>query len=132
MGKHQSSEDRDGVRLDKWLWAARFFKTRSLAQEAIDGGKVYIDGVRAKASRLVAIGQQLEITAPRGSFTITVEQVTDKRGSGTVAAAMYRETEESRVRRENLQTMHRLSNIVAPAEKPNTQDRQLLRRLKEG
>jgi ribosome-associated heat shock protein Hsp15 len=131
MGK-QHSEDRDGVRLDKWLWAARFFKTRSLAQDAIDGGKVYIDGVRAKSSRLVAVGQELQITAPRGAFTILIEQVTDRRGSGTVAATMFRETDESRVRREELVSMHKLSAMAAPQERPNTQDRRALRRLKEG
>lgn len=122
----------EDVRLDKWLWAARFFKTRSLSHDAIEGGKVYVDGVRAKPSRSVRPGQELRILSPRGEFVITVVKVTDKRGSGAIAATLYEESPESRARREALSVAHRLAAPPAPSTKPNTQERRLLRRIKEG
>jgi len=133
MTKREKDHDRDeDVRLDKWLWAARFFKTRSLAHEAIEGGKVYIDGVRAKPSRIVARGQEIRINTYRGEFVIVVEGISAQRGPGAVAATLYRETEDSKQRREELAVMHKLSLTTAPSERPNTQDRRALRRLKEG
>ena len=125
------SEKRDAVRLDKWLWAARFFKTRSLAHEAIEGGKVYVANLRAKPSRAVVIGDELIITTPRGRFDVVVEAVSSQRGSAAIAATLYRETEESKRRREELSEMHRLARNAAPSEKPNSQDRNRLRRIKE-
>lgn len=122
----------DSVRLDKWLWAARFFKTRSMAHEAIEGGKVYVDNIRAKPSRLVSVGDEISITTPRGQFDIVVERVSSQRGSGAVASTMYRETDESKRRREEIAEMHRLARNAAPEERPNSQDRRLLRRIKEG
>jgi ribosome-associated heat shock protein Hsp15 len=122
----------DGVRLDKWLWAARFFKTRSLAHAAIDGGKVFVDGVRAKASKIVTPGLTLEINSPRGPMTVVVVQVSEKRGSGAQAATLYRETDQSKQQREQSATRHRLAAQPAPKERPNTQDRRRLRRIKGG
>lgn len=133
MSRHdKEEEDEREVRLDKWLWAARFFKTRALAREAIDAGRVSIDGVRAKPSRSVAVGQELRIATPRGEYTVVIEQVVAHRGSASVAATFYRESDESKARRTELAEMHRLARIAAPDERPNTQDRKLLRRLKEG
>ena len=126
------SEKRETVRLDKWLWAARFFKTRSLAHDAIEGGKVYVDNLRAKPSRAVVVGDQIMITTPRGRYDIVVEGVSSQRGSAAIATKLYRETEESKRRREELSEMHRLARNAAPDEKPNSQDRKRLRRLKEG
>jgi ribosome-associated heat shock protein Hsp15 len=128
MGK----EDKGTVRLDKWLWAARFFKTRSMAHEAIEGGKVYVDNIRAKPSRSVSVGDEMIIITPRGRFQIVVEQVSAQRGSGAIASKMYRETEDSKQQREELSEMHRLARNAAPDERPNSQDRRLLRRIKEG
>jgi ribosome-associated heat shock protein Hsp15 len=124
-------DEKDGVRLDKWLWAARFFKTRSMAHEAIEGGKVYVDNIRAKPSRPVAVGQEILITTSRGRFEIVVEALSSQRGSAAVAQKLYRETDESRRRREDLSEMHRLAKSSAPSEKPNAHDRKILRRLKE-
>ncbi len=133
MSRRDKGEDQEReVRLDKWLWAARFFKTRALAHEAIDAGRVSVDGARAKPSRSVTVGQELCIVTPRGEFTVVVEQVSAQRGSATVAATFFKETEQSKARRMELAEMHRLSRIIAPDERPNTQDRRLLRRLKEG
>jgi ribosome-associated heat shock protein Hsp15 len=126
-----AKEDNEPVRLDKWLWAARFFKTRSMAHEAIEGGKVYVDNIRAKPSRSVSVGDELIISTQRGRFQIVVEQVSSHRGSGAIAAKMYRETDESKRQREEVAEMHRLARNAAPDERPNSQDRRLLRRIKE-
>lgn len=90
------------VRLDKWLWATRFFKTRGLAQQAVKGGQVGINGDRAKPSRLVRPGDRLEVT--KGEFRIEVEvlSVGEKRVSAPLAREMYRESEASVQRREAL------------------------------
>lgn len=127
-----AKENNEDVRLDKWLWAARFFKTRSMAHEAIEGGKVYVDNVRAKPSRSVSVGDEIIITTQRGRFQIVVEQVSSQRGSGAIASKMYRETDESKKQREEVAEMHRLARNAAPDERPNSQDRRLLRRIKEG
>jgi len=129
--RHDDMSD-DDVRLDKWLWAARFFKTRSMAQAAINGGKVYVDNIRAKPSRSVAVGQEILITTARGRFAVIVEKLSGVRGSATVAAMLYKETDESKRQREELSEMHRFAKMAAPAEKPNAHDRKILRRLKEG
>jgi len=92
------SEER--VRLDKWLWAARFFKTRGLAAEAIQGGRVHVGGVRAKAAREVRPGDTLEITAGQTAWTVVVRAVSARRGPASEAALLYEETAESRERRE--------------------------------
>ena len=127
-----TKDTNNSVRLDKWLWAARFFKTRSMAHEAIEGGKVYVDNIRAKPSRSVSVGDEVSITTPRGQFDIVVERVSSQRGSASIASTMYRETDESNRRREEVAEMHRLARNAAPEERPNSQDRRLLRRIKEG
>jgi len=126
-----TTDEKKVVRLDKWLWAARFFKTRTLAHEAIEGGRVYVDNLRAKPSRAVSIGDTILITTQRGRYEIVVEGVSSQRGSGAVAAKLYRETDESKRRREELSEMHRMARNAAPVEKPNTQDRRRLRRIKQ-
>ncbi|TJZ69043.1 RNA-binding S4 domain-containing protein [Chitiniphilus eburneus] len=88
------------VRLDKWLWAARFFKTRSLATDAIDGGHVHLNGERAKPARSVRIGDMLRIRVAHGEFEVAVVALSDHRGPAETARALYRETEESAARRE--------------------------------
>ena len=92
------------MRLDKWLWAARFFKTRTLAVEAIDGGRVSLNGERAKPAKELKVGDAVSIRRPPFEFAVTVKALSDKRGSATVAAALFTETEESRARRAVLAT----------------------------
>jgi ribosome-associated heat shock protein Hsp15 len=87
------------VRIDKWLWAARFFKTRSAAQQAIDGGKVRLNGERTKPSKELKPGDQLVVAIGVYEWTVRVVQPADKRGSATVARTLYEESEESRARR---------------------------------
>ncbi len=98
---HEPDDDlADKVRLDKWLWAARFYKTRGLAAEAIDGGKVHYDGFRAKATREVKVGALLKITREDGEWEVLVRAVSGQRRGAPEAALLYEETEEGRKRRE--------------------------------
>ncbi len=87
------------IRVDKWLWAARFFKTRSSAQQAIDGGKVTLNGERTKPAKDVKPGDELVIHIGAYEWTVKVLAVSDKRGSATVARTLYRESEESQAKR---------------------------------
>jgi ribosome-associated heat shock protein Hsp15 len=86
----------NSVRIDKWLWAARFFKTRSLASRACELGRVQSNGQPAKAARDVRIGDKLRVTNEGGEFQVEVLVLSDVRGPASVAQTMYRETEESR------------------------------------
>ena len=90
----------DSVRIDKWLWAARFFKTRSLATEAVDGGKVRLNGERVKPARAVKPGDTLDIDNGSTEWEVVVRNLADKRGSATVAQTLYAETEQSVARRQ--------------------------------
>jgi ribosome-associated heat shock protein Hsp15 len=92
----------DRVRLDKWLWAARFFKTRPLATEAVGGGKVMVNGARAKPGRAVSVGDALTIRRGPFVFNVVVRGVAGRRGPADVAARLYEETEESREKRSRL------------------------------
>src|SRR5262245_17147420 len=87
------------MRIDKWLWAARFFKTRSLAQGAVAGGKVKVGGERVKPARELAVGDQLTIRVGEFEWAITVKVLSDKRGPAEVARRLYEEDEQSRARR---------------------------------
>ncbi|MBA2294463.1 MAG: RNA-binding S4 domain-containing protein [Actinobacteria bacterium] len=88
------------VRIDRWLWAARFFKTRSAATEAVLGGRVHVNGARVKPAKDVRAGDRLELTIAGVRRDVVVLDVAEKRGSATVAATLYEETEESAARRE--------------------------------
>lgn len=87
------------MRLDKWLWAARFFKTRTLAVEAITGGRVSVNDDRAKPAKEIRIGDKVAIRRPPYEHIVVVKALSDKRGPATVAATLFEETEESRARR---------------------------------
>ena len=90
------------VRLDKWLWAARFYKTRALAAEAIDGGKVDVNGDRAKRAKAVRTGDQIHLRQPPYAWHLVVRGLSDRRGPASVAVTLYDETRESREARELL------------------------------
>lgn len=94
----------NSVRLDKWLWAARFFKTRSLAKTAIDGGKIHCDGVRGKASRLVTVGMSIKVRQGFVEKTVKVMALSEHRGSATIAQTLYQETDDSIQAREAMAT----------------------------
>lgn len=119
------------VRIDLWLWAARFFKTRSLAKQAVDTGKVDVAGQRAKPSRLLRRGDALRIVRGEETFEVTVSAVSDTRGPAKVAQALYAETEESRLRREAVRATRAAeqAGYRAPETKPDKRARKLIRAL---
>ena len=88
------------VRLDKWLWAARFFKHRSLATEAVDDGKIQLNGIRVKPAKDVKIGDRVDIQIADSRYTVIVRGIAEKRGSATIAQGLYEETPESIAARE--------------------------------
>jgi ribosome-associated heat shock protein Hsp15 len=90
----------DRIRIDKWLWAARFFKTRGLSAEAVDGGKVHVNGERVKPAKVLKAGDALEIRNGPYTWTITVVALSDRRGPAIEAAKLYEETVDSRRARE--------------------------------
>jgi ribosome-associated heat shock protein Hsp15 len=102
------------VRLDKWLWAARFFKTRSLATEAVSGGKVAVNGQRVKPSREVHLGDQLRIRQGYSEKTVLVRGLAERRGSATVAQGLYEETPESLAARAEEKALHQLAAAQRP------------------
>lgn len=99
------------TRVDRWLWAARFFKTRGLATEAIQGGRVKVNGQRAKPAKEVHAGDVVEVRIGELTWTVEVEAVAEKRGSAPQAALLYRETGESRERRELFLAQRRLAPV---------------------
>lgn len=121
------------VRLDKWLWAARFFKTRAIAKTAIETGKVHYDGQRPKPSRTVELGKAIRLRAGSVEKTIIVEQINDKRLGAPLAQAMYQETEDSIIKRE-LETQLRKdmnSSKLSPEKRPDKKQRRTLIKLKD-
>ena len=102
------------VRLDKWLWAARFFKTRALATEAINGGHVHLNGSRPKPSRSLSVGDELTVQKGQDSFEITVLLLADKRGPASIARELYKEDEQGRLKREQQAEQRRLEAAAQP------------------
>ncbi len=113
------------VRLDKWLWASRFFKTRKDAVEAISGGKVHLNGSRVKPSRNVQVNDKLEITRNNEKYKINVIGLNDKRRPAKEAQLLYEESDESIKARESEREIRRLNNasVTRPDKKPNKKER---------
>jgi ribosome-associated heat shock protein Hsp15 len=122
------------LRLDKWLWAARFFKTRSLASDAVAGGHVHVDGERVKPARDVKVGDRLEIRRGQTRFTVVVTALADRRGPASAAAELYEETPESIAAREQHREQRRLAKPVGAdlSERPTKRDRRRLDALRRG
>lgn len=125
------TELHDNVRLDLWLWAARFYKTRTLAKHAIDTGKVEVSGQRAKASRAVRVGDALKVARAEEVFEVDVLALSDTRGPASVAQSLYRESEASRARREEARALRiaERTGYRAPETKPDKRARRLIRAL---
>ena len=102
------------MRIDKWLWAARFFKTRSLATDAVEGGKIKLNGERPKPAKAVKIGDQLEVRSGPFTFAISVLALSDKRGPATVAATLYVESAQSQAARKILADQLRADAATTP------------------
>ncbi|NOU23149.1 MAG: RNA-binding protein [Methyloglobulus sp.] len=124
----------DAVRLDKWLWAARFYKTRKLATDAINGGKVHVNGQRTKPGKEVKVGVEVTINKSGYAWDITITAITGQRRSAKDAALLYLETPESFAKRQlQIQTEREhkeLFNFAGIDHKPNKKERRLIHRFK--
>jgi ribosome-associated heat shock protein Hsp15 len=122
------------VRIDKWLWAARFFKTRGAATEAVLGGHVHVGGERVKPAKEVGAGDILEIRRGEVRWTVVVRAVADRRGSAATAATLYEETHESLAAREQARAERRLSRPLGAdlGARPTKQDRRRIDALRRG
>jgi ribosome-associated heat shock protein Hsp15 len=119
------------VRLDIWLWAARFFKTRSLAKQAIEGGKIELNDAPGKPAKTVHSGDRLRVRRGDEHFVVDVVALSAQRGPAAIAQTLYRETDESRLARETLREQRRLegAGFSKPAKKPDKRARRLIRAL---
>lgn len=124
-------DNNTAVRLDLWLWAARFYKTRSLARQAIETGKVEVGGQRAKAARSLRANDELRITRGDEVFEVVVAALSDTRGPASVAQFLYVESEASRLERERQRETRRAerNGYCAPEHKPDKRARRLIRAL---
>lgn len=121
-----------GMRVDVWLWAARFFKTRRVSHEAICGGRVELNDGVCKPSRLVKVGDVLRITRGTERMEVAVLALSALRGPASVAQALYQESADSRSAREAARELARLRGPAGPAGRPDKSDRRRLRQLKHG
>ncbi len=121
----------ESVRLDRWLWAARFFKTRALSAAAVAGGKVHVNGTRAKPAKQLHVGDELRVRVGPYDWILTVRAVTERRGSGRDAQLLYDESAEGRANRERLAEAHRIAPTPAYEGKgrPTKKDRRKLELL---
>ena len=121
------------LRADIWLWAARMYKTRSLAKQAIDGGKVEVNGLGCKPAKTLHIGDKVRLLRGEERLELEVLTLSEKRGPASAALLLYRETEESRLTREQLREQRRLTGeaFSHPLKRPDKHARRELRRLKD-
>ncbi|MGV6988324.1 ribosome-associated heat shock protein Hsp15 [Testudinibacter sp. P80/BLE/0925] len=122
----------NSVRLDKWLWAARFYKTRSLAREMIDGGKVHYNGQRSKPSKIVELGAMLKLRQGSEEKEVQVLALSDKRGNATQAQQLYQETAASIAKREQIAAARKANalSMPNPERRPNKKERRDLIKFK--
>ena len=126
-------QDLSRVRLDKWLWAARFYKTRAVAKQAIEGGKVQCEGQRAKPSKEIEVGMTLTLRQGFDEKTVIVRALSDQRRGAPEAQKLYEETEESRTRREELAAQRKAQPKHWPTPgRPTKKQRRDLQRFKQG
>ncbi|MFZ5760807.1 MAG: RNA-binding S4 domain-containing protein [Thermodesulfobacteriota bacterium] len=123
-------ETEEKIRIDKWLWAARFYKTRSMAAQAVSGGHVHVNGSRVKAARGVGVGDELRIVRDEIEFVVVVQALSERRGPATVARTLYEETEASiaaRLQCNEERRLQRLAGDLPPPKRPGKRDRRLIR-----
>jgi len=133
MQNRPAASEMENVRLDKWLWAARFFKTRSLATDAVNGGKVELNGQRPKPAKEVKVGDLLRIRVGPFVHAVTVRALSDRRGPASAAALLFEESAESIAARERLREQHRLAPSVQYEEggRPTKKDRRTMSAFEE-
>lgn len=124
----------EGVRLDKWLWAARFYKTRALAREMIEGGKVHYNGQRSKPSKVVELNAQLTLRQGNDERTVVIKAITEQRRPATEAVVLYEETAQSIEKREKVALARKLNALTMPHpdRRPDKKERRDLMRFKYG
>lgn len=125
----EHSEER--IRIDKWLWAARFFKTRSQSKEAIEGGKVHCEGARVKVSKEVRVGMVLTIRQGLEEKTVRVEGLSEVRGPATVAQTLYAETPESIALREQHAADRKAQNTAHSDHRPSKKERRQIHKFQD-
>ena len=126
------SEEGEGrVRIDKWLWAARFYKTRAQAKEAIEGGKVHCEGLRVKVSKEVKLGMVFTLRQGFDEKTVVVKALSEVRGPATVAQTLYEETPESQEARALRQQERKDQNLAHPDHRPNKKERRQIHKFKD-
>lgn len=134
MAKRDGSRDEaapHGVRLDVWLWAARFFRTRALAKQAIEGGKIHVNAAAGKPAKALHVGDRLTITRAEERIEVVVTALAEQRGSAARAQLLYRESEASRAARDAASQQRRLerAGYSKPPTKPDKRARRLIRAL---
>lgn len=128
---HDTNNEKSQIRLDKWLWAARFYKTRSLARDMIDGGKVHYNGQRSKPSKLVELGAEITLRQGNDEKKVVIEKLSDQRRGAPEAQLLYRETEESIAKREQKNLERKLNaHNPSPERRPDKKQRRDLIKFK--
>ncbi|RZG87781.1 RNA-binding S4 domain-containing protein [Acinetobacter venetianus] len=131
MPKQHEPDSMESMRIDKWLWAARFFKTRSIAKAAIEGGKVHHHNDRVKVSKEVRIGMELTIQQGFEKKTVVIKALSAVRGGAPIAQQLYEETQESIARRELHVSQRKMHNLARPDHRPSKKDRRDINRFKQ-
>jgi ribosome-associated heat shock protein Hsp15 len=132
--KNDETSDIRKVRIDKWLWAARFFKTRSLAVDAIGGGKVEVNEERVKPAKMIQVGDRVRVRLGPYEHVVEVRALSERRGPASVAATLYAETDESRSTREKLAEQIRIAPagfVFEDKGRPTKRDRREIERLRD-
>ena len=126
-------DEQPSVRVDRWLWAARFFRTRSLAKSAVAGGKVHVDDQRVKPAKELRIGQTVRIHNDSVVFTVVVQNLSEQRGSAAIAQTLYEETSNSVEQRQAAVSERRMTRagLHIPAQRPNKRDRRARNQLRD-
>lgn len=124
----------NNVRLDKWLWAARFYKTRSIAKEMIEGGKVHYNGQRTKPSKIVEVGAKIKLRQGSDEKTVIIQAISQQRRSASEAQYLYLETQQSIIKRENIAQARKDGSLTMPHpdRRPDKKERRNLIKFKYG
>jgi ribosome-associated heat shock protein Hsp15 len=130
--KSKTEEDDNAVRLDKWLWAARFYKTRALAREMVEGGKVHYNGQRSKPSKLMELNAEITLRQGNDQKTVVVLGLTTQRRTAEDAQKLYQETEASIVDREKVSQARKMNAMPHPDRRPDKKERRNLIKFKYG
>ncbi len=130
----ESADQSESIRLDKWLWVARFYKTRAIARDMVDGGKVHYNGQRSKPSKTVEVGAELKLRQGNDERTIVILAVNNQRRGATEAQQLYQETEASIANREKVAQARKMNALTMPHpdRRPDKKERRHLIRFKNG